>query len=29
MMEILNMTGVDELFRVFESLEEALAAATC
>lgn len=28
-MEILRMAGVDELFRVFGSLEEALAAANC
>lgn len=28
-MKILKLTGVDELFRVFESLEEALAATTC
>lgn len=28
-MKILKVTGVDSLFRVFESLEEALAAAEC
>lgn len=28
-MKILDVTGVSELFRVFESLEEALAAANC